>query len=192
MVESHPIRISRSRGPEWTATFSSPGNNLPSKASINKKFDHLNTKELYIQFGDTGTGGRYQDIIPLQDWDGQVNSGAEGVGSGSKQDLAKGEDVETDQAMGGEGGISMSALAESLQNTEAVIEKNIKQDAQLAQNQAWGQERIERMEKVIEGHAQNSARDPGAHGCSKKLFEMDTRALTESHLKSEEQSRTWE
>ena len=126
----------------------------------------------YSQFGDaTGTGGRPQNIIPLQDWDGQTISGAGSVGSGAKQDLGQSKDIETGQTLGAEGGTNASALAERLQNTQAVLEKNNEQIAQLVKNQANGQERMERMER---------------------LLEKNTQTLTESHLKSQEQSRQHE
>ena len=140
--------------------------------STNKKFKHLNTRWFYTQFGDaTGTGGRQQDIIPLQDSDGQIRSGAGSAGSGSKQDLGKSKDGETDQTLGGEGGINASALEEILQSTQAILEKNNEQIAQLAKNQAQGQERMERMEKV---------------------FERSMQTLTDSQLKSQLQSRELE
>ena len=152
--------------------FSFRGDNFPSMPSSNKKFEHLNTRWFYTQFGDaTGTGGRHQDIIPLQNLDGQVFSGAGSVGSGSKQDLGQSKDGETDQTLGGEGAINASALREILQTTQTILEKNNEQIAQLAKNQTQGQERMERMEK---------------------LFERSLQTLTESQLKSQQQSRELE
>ena len=152
--------------------FSFKEDNFPSKPSTNKKFEHLNTKWFYTQFGDaTGTGGRHQDVIPLQDWNGQINSGAGSVGSGSKRDLGEKKEGETDQTQGGKESINVSVLAESLQNTQSILEKNNEQIAQLAKNQARSQERMERMEK---------------------LFEKSRQTLTESHLKSQQQRREYE
>ena len=149
--------------------FSFSKDNFPSKPSTNKKFEQLNTKWFYTQFGDaTGTGGRHQDIIPLQGWNGQITGGG---GGGSKEGSGEGKDRETGEPAGGKGGFNMDALAESLQNVQAIIEKNNEQITQLFRNQAQSQKRMERLER---------------------LFEKNTQTMLESHLKSQQQSRELE
>lgn len=146
--------------------FAFSGDDFPSKPSTNKNFEQLKTKWFYTQFGDaTGTGGRHQDIIPLQGWNGQSTGGG---GGGSKEGEGEGKDTETGELAGGKGGFNMDALAESLQNVQAIIEKNNEQIAQLSQNQAQSQKRMERMER---------------------LFEKNAQTMLDSHLQSQQQSR---
>ncbi|KAG8530343.1 uncharacterized protein KY384_004845 [Bacidia gigantensis] len=144
--------------------FSFQGDNFPSKPCTSKKFEHLNAKWFYTQFGDaTGTAGRHQDIVPLQDSDGNVIGGVVN-GSG-------GPGPEQNEAAKGLHGIDIGALADSLQKAQGVAEQNNAQIAQLTDNHTKSQERIERMQDLIEGNAQQ------------------LKKLTESQVKAQQQSK---
>ena len=165
--------------------FSFQGDNFFSKPASSKKFEKLQTKWFYTQFGDaTGTQGRAQDIVPFQDWDGQILGGAaaaptKGVDKGKGRADADDNDESSSTAGvgagdGGKGlgpGFDMSALVEALHSSQAMLETNNAQIAQLAESQGRDQERMERVERMLEENAKQMA------------------SVTRSHVQTQEQNR---
>ena len=80
----------------------------------------------------TGTGGRPQELIPLQDESGNILSGAGGGGtsSGSKT-----------------GGLDVSELSKSLEQMQKIMEQNA------AQVQTLAQSRMDKLQEILEENA---------------------------------------
>ena len=161
LVESEYPSQGVRHGPQL---FSFQGDNFPSKPANNKKFDDLKTKWLYTQFGDaTGTGGRGQDILPLQDWNGRIlnasgspsgtSNPAQNPPKGKEKAASSGDDDDEDKERSKTGRFDTNALLESLQSMHSMVEMNNAQIAQLTESQARDQERVERAETVLEENA---------------------------------------
>ena len=113
--------------------FSFEGDKFPQKTANDKKFEHLTTKWFYSQIGDSdGTGGRLQDIIPLQASDGTLLTGGGSSGSGS-----------------GFGSFFQNAL----QTIQSLMEGNNSQIRTLIDIQSDNNERFARMERAVEENA---------------------------------------
>ena len=112
--------------------FSFGGDKFPQKTANDKKFEHLTTKWFYSQIGDSdGTGGRLQDIIPLQASDGTVlTGGSSGSGSGFG-----------------------TAFQNALQIMQSLMEGNNSQIRTLIDIQSDNNERFARMERSVEENA---------------------------------------
>ena len=111
--------------------FSFEGDKFPQKTANDKKFEHLTTKWFYSQIGDSdGTGGRLQDIIPLQALDGRVLTGGS---SGSDSGLG-------------------AAFQNALQVMQSLMEGNNSQIRTLIEIQS-DNERFARMERSVEENA---------------------------------------
>ncbi|KAL9609991.1 MAG: hypothetical protein Q9167_005264 [Letrouitia subvulpina] len=118
--------------------FSFNGDNFPSKPATNKKFDHLKTKWIYSQMGDaTGTGGRTQEVIPLQDYDGKGlgEGGRGGIGSGSGS---------------GSGQLNMDKVSESLEQIQKLMSQNAAQIQTLAENQTASQSHLGALQEIFQ------------------------------------------
>lgn len=116
--------------------FSFNGDKFPYKTANDKKFDHLKTKWFYSQIGDSdGTGGRPQDVIPVQNGKGEL-LGIEGAAA----DAAGGP------APSGAGN-------EQLERIRELVEANASQIKSLTETQSNDRGRMERMEKMIEENA---------------------------------------
>ena len=140
MVQSESPDQAERPGPQL---FSFKGDNFPSKPSTSKKFEHLKTKWFYSQFGDaTGTGGRQQDIIPLQAQNGQFLAGGGGGGGGGGSEQGQAKEGSANQPPA----INVDALVETLGKAQDVIEKTNEQIANLARNEAKDQSWIKRLE----------------------------------------------
>ena len=115
--------------------FSFHGDNFLYKPANNKKFDHLKTKWFYSQFGDaTGTGGRPQDVIPLQDGNGKILNGG-----------PSGKSTVEDRSRNG----SNDTLEASLQKIQEMLESNASQIKSLTEAQSKSQKSIKKLEKVV-------------------------------------------
>lgn len=140
----------------------------------------MKTQWFYAQFGDaTGTGGRTQEIIPLQDYAGRVLSGHGAVSDVDGSRRRKGKEKATSGGDNESSGIDLSGLADILHSTQSIIETNNAQIAQLTESQARDQERVERAEKVIEENAQQLRSLTQSHAAAQKQIQ----ALAEQNAK---------
>jgi hypothetical protein len=171
--------------------FSFNGDDFLKKPATSKKFDHLKTQWFYSQFGDaTGTGGRAQEIIPLQDWDGRIilssdQAGTKTLDKGKGKASAADDDHCSTHNQNNGFPIDFSALAESLQTAAAIAETTNAQVSQLVESQSHDQsllrqqqeqsqrdtERMQRIEALVEENAQQ------------------LQSLAKSHIKAQQQNR---
>lgn len=193
METEYPNQGTR-HGPQF---FSFVGDDFPKKPATNPKFEHLKTKWFYSQFGDASTtGGRTQEIIPLQDWDGRIIRGGEGDEAPHKavhqnDDKGKGKAIENDeveddedeksdkrQRKGESDHFDFSGLASSLASAASIADTNNAQVSQLAESQYRDQEAIqqqqERMQRVEALVEENAAQ---------------LQALAKSHIRAQQQNR---
>lgn len=164
--------------------FSFKDDNFPSKPAGSSKFDSINTKWFYTQFGDsTGTGGRAQDIIPLQDAEGRILD----YGGGSKENTAAGAD-------GSEG---KQELGRNLQAMRELMEGNAAQIKSLAEIQINNQHRMEKLESLVEENSKQikaltefqSADQDHAQNGTENDVKNQIEALGAQHAKAAEQLR---
>ncbi|KAL9033782.1 MAG: hypothetical protein Q9214_007345, partial [Letrouitia sp. 1 TL-2023] len=117
--------------------FSFNGDNFLSKPATNKKFDHLKTKWMYSQIGDaTGTGGRTQEVIPLQDEDGKS------LGEVGR----RGSDASTSTT----GPLNVDKVSEGLEQIQKLMSQNAAQIQTLAQNQTASQSRLDALQEIVQ------------------------------------------
>ena len=185
--EEYPNKCLR-HGPQL---FSFSGDDFLRKPATSEKFEHLKTKWFYTQFGDAcGTGGRAQEIIPLQDWDGRIvrgsddartNSSNKGKGTASAAD----ENDPPTQHHNDKFPIDFNALVDSLQTAASIIETTNAQVSQLVETQSYDHsllhqqhehsqrdaERMQRIEALVEENAQQ------------------LQSLSKSHVKAQQQNR---
>ena len=149
----------------------------------------MKTQWFYAQFGDaTGTGGRPQEILPAQDYTGRFigggGSGGDSVdvpskGGKGKSRASNDDDEPNGNGSGSGGGFDMNALAECLQSTQAMLESNNAQIAQLTESQAREQERVSRAESILQETANQLQTVTRSHAASQK----QNQELAEQNLK---------
>ena len=115
--------------------FSFSGDNFLSKPSTNKRFKHLKTKWMYTQIGDaTGTSGRNQQIIPIQDESGNVLGGS--------------------MNGGGVEGFDATALSRNLEKMQDLMSQTLSQVQKLAEEQAANQARMDDLRALVQENAE--------------------------------------
>ena len=191
MQSEYPDQGTR-HGPQF---FSFVGDDFLKKPATSEKFEHLRTKWFYSQFGDaSGTGGRTQDVIPLQDWDGRIIRGSEDAGK--KLDKGKGKATQSDDSdefnnttsrQGGGNGqhIDLTTLAESLQSATSIAELNNAQVSQLTESHLHDHDTLHRQQEQSDRDAERLQR-------VEALMEENAQqlqSLSKSHIKAQQQNR---
>ena len=149
--------------------FSFHGDNFLYKPANNKKFDHLKTKWFYSQFGDaTGTGGRPQDVIPLQDGDGNMLTGG-----------PSGEKIMEDHGRSG----SSDALEASLQKIQEMLESNASQIKSLTEAQSKSQTSMKKLKNLVSENT-NQIKTLTEHQSTCESRLQQTAAENQEHLKT--------
>lgn len=122
--------------------FSFHGDDFPSKPTKSSKFECINTKWFYTQFGDSnGTGGRAQDIIPLQDTEGRVLGGGVSLSGEAATNAGASNMIE--------------GLKTNLLKMQEWMQGNAKQIQSLAEVQSNNQARMDRIESIVEENSKN-------------------------------------
>lgn len=115
---------------------------------------------MYSQIGDaTGTGGRSQEVIPLQDEDGR-SSGKVGRGGSDGSASAAGQ-------------LKIDKLSESLEQIQRLMSQNASQIQTLAQNQTASQSRLDALQDIVQENSTQlnkvlKAQAPSQNGTKEK------------------------